>query len=53
MVHDFILTFNFEDDCSYIDLALQTVKNKIFENVTPLTLQQTDWVAQIERTRII
>lgn len=48
MVDGFILTFIFEDDYPYIDLALQTVKKKIFENVTPLTWKQVDWVAQIE-----
>jgi len=45
MVDGFILTFNFEDDCPYIDLALQIVKKKIFENVTPLTWKQHYWVA--------
>jgi len=46
MVNGSILTFNFEDDCLNIDLALHTVKRKIFENVTPLTLRQLDWVTQ-------
>ena len=48
MVDGFILIFKFEDDCPYIDLALQTVKKKIFENVTPMTWKQLDWAAQIE-----
>lgn len=37
MVYGFILTFNFEENFPYIDLALETVKKRIFENVTPLT----------------
>lgn len=48
MVDGFILTFNFEDDCPYIDLALQIVKKKIFENENPLTWEQPNWAAQIE-----
>jgi len=35
-----ILTFIFGDDCPYIDLAFQIVKNRIYENVTPLTWKQ-------------
>jgi len=48
MVDGFILTFKFQDDCAYIDLALHIVKKTIFENVTPLTRKQPDWVVQIE-----
>ena len=48
MVDGFILTSNFEDDFPYIDLSLQTVKKRIFENVTPLTWQQLDRATQIE-----
>jgi len=48
MVDGFILTFSFEDDFPYIDLALQIVKKKKFENVTSLTWQQPYWVSQIE-----
>lgn len=43
MVYGFILTFSFEDDFPFIDLALQTVKKNIFKNVKPLTWQQPDW----------
>ena len=39
MVDGFILTSSFEDDCPYIDLALQIVKKNIFENLTPLVEQ--------------
>lgn len=48
MVNALILKFGFEDDFPYIDLALQTIKNMIFQNVTPLTWQQLDWTAQIK-----
>lgn len=48
MVDGFIFTFSFEDDFPYIDLVLQTVRNKIFDNVTPLTWKQPDWVVQIQ-----
>ena len=48
MVDGFILTFSFEDDFPYIDLALQTVTKKIFENATPFTWKQPNWAAQIE-----
>lgn len=37
MVDGFIMTFSFEDDYPYIDLALHIVRNKIFENEIPLT----------------
>lgn len=37
MVDGFILTLIFEDDFQNIDLALQIVKKRNFENVTPLT----------------
>jgi len=37
MVDGFILTLIFEDDFPNIDLALQIVKKRNFENVTPLT----------------
>ena len=48
MVDGFILAFNFEDDCPYIELSIQKIKKRIFENANPLTWQQPNWVAQIE-----
>jgi len=48
MVDGFILTFNFTDDYPHFNLALQTIKKRIFENATPLTWQHLDWIAQIE-----
>lgn len=48
MIDGFISTFNFEDDCTYINLALQRFKKRILENATPLTWKQPDWVVQIE-----
>jgi len=48
MVDGFILTFHFEDDFSYMDLALQTVKKMIFENANPLTWKQPDWAVKIK-----
>ena len=47
MIDGFILTFSFEDDCPYIDSALQIVKKKIFENEIPLTWKP-DWVVQLQ-----
>ena len=48
MVDGLILTFNFKENFPYIDLALQTVKKRIFENVTPVVWKKSNWVAQIE-----
>jgi hypothetical protein len=48
MVDSFVLTFSFEDDSPFLNMALETIRDRILRAAPSPVSEQPDWARQIE-----